>query len=160
MQKELDDIAARLAELPKGPFVKYKKLHPDAKVPSYAHHNDAGADICAVEKMWIPPGEWRLVKTGIAIELPVGYEAQVRPRSGLALKYGITVLNAPGTVDESYRGEVGVNLINHGVKDFLVTPGDRIAQLVVKPVTQAEFALVEELEDTVRGEGGFGSTGA
>ncbi len=107
----------------------------------------------------LPPGARALVPTGFALELPHGYEAQVRPRSGLALKHGITMLNSPGTIDADYRGEVMVILINHGTEPFLVQRGDRIAQLVIAPVAQVEIVAVEALGDTERGPGGFGSTG-
>lgn len=139
--------------------VKVKFLNAEAQAPQYAKPGDAGADLRAVEQVSIFPGDSVMVKTGIAIELPIGYEAQVRPRSGLAYKKQITVLNTPGTVDEGYRGEVGVILINHGKTTFLVEKGDKIAQLVIKPVKQADFQIVDELSDTSRGEGGFGSTG-
>src|SRR5690606_31301795 len=105
------------------------------------------------------PGARALVPTGIAVALPAGYEAQVRPRSGLAAKHGVTVLNAPGTIDADYRGEIKVILINHSPEPFVITRGMRIAQLVIAPVTQAQWRIVEELDDTSRGAGGFGSTG-
>ncbi|MER9176244.1 dUTP diphosphatase [Mesorhizobium sp. M0955] len=153
-------------------LVRYKLLHPDAKAPVYGSAEAAGADLCAVigkpGSVWlgdkckvIEPGARALIMTGIAIELSLGFEAQIRPRSGLALKNGVTVLNAPGTIDSDYRGEIGVILINHGREDFLVRAGDRIAQLVIAPVLRDVFAPVgdEELSETKRGEGGFGSTG-
>jgi dUTP pyrophosphatase len=132
----------------------------DLPLPSYQTAQAAGADLtAAVEaELVLAPGERRLVPTGIAIALPDGYEAQVRPRSGLALKQGVTVLNAPGTIDADYRGEVGVILVNHGAVPFVVRRGDRIAQLVVAPVVQAAFREAE-LDETARGAGGFGSTG-
>jgi len=139
--------------------VEFKKLHPDAKVPVYSSNLAAGADLHAINFYDIGPGEWLLVKTGLAIALPEGTEAQVRPRSGLALKHGITVLNSPGTIDADYRGEIGAILINHGDKPFQICPGDRIAQLVIAHVTRAAFAEVAELSSTERGAGGFGSTG-
>jgi dUTP pyrophosphatase len=108
----------------------------------------------------IYPGGRALIPTGIKMALPVGFEAQVRPRSGLALKYGITVLNTPGTIDSDYRGDVGVVLINHGTEPFVVNQGDRIAQLVISQITQAQFVPVDELSETNRGAGGFGSTGS
>ncbi len=141
------------------PKVLVKKLHPDAVMPDYAKLGDAGADLTSIQDVTLEPGESTLVKTGISIQLPQDYEAQVRPRSGLAYKKQITVLNGPGTVDEGYRGDVGVILINHGKEDFVIEVGNKIAQLVIKPVKQAEFIEVEELSDTSRGEGGFGSTG-
>ncbi len=109
--------------------------------------------------MTIAPGQHKLIPTGLAIALPPGHEAQVRPRSGLALKHGVTVLNAPGTIDEDYRGPIGVVLINHGNADFRVEHGDRIAQLIVAPVTRVTIQSAESLDDTDRGAGGYGSTG-
>lgn len=130
-------------------------------LPAYATPDSAGMDLLAAvgEPVTLAPGERRLVPTGLAIQLPPGYEAQVRPRSGLALKQGVTVLNAPGTVDADYRGEVGVILVNLGQAAFTIGRGDRIAQLVVAPVIQARWAEVASLEESQRGAGGFGSTG-
>ena len=130
-------------------------------LPAYATPDSAGMDLLAAvaAPVTLAPGERRLVPTGLAIQLPSGYEAQVRPRSGLALKQGVTVLNAPGTVDADYRGEVGVILVNLGQADFTVSRGDRIAQLVVAPVIQARWAEAASLEESQRGAGGFGSTG-
>jgi len=139
--------------------LKVKKLNPEAILPSYAREGDAGLDLFAAKQMIIEPGKSALVPTGIAIELPSGTEAQVRPRSGLALKHGLSVLNTPGTVDEGYRGEVGVILINHGASSFTVEPGMKIAQMVVSPRIQVAVVEVAELSDTQRGAGGFGSTG-
>jgi dUTP pyrophosphatase len=139
--------------------VKVKRLSAAAVVPSFARPGDAGMDLCASVEMRIAPGEWKLVPTGIAIELPPQTEAQVRPRSGLALKHGVTVLNAPGTIDEGYRGEVGVILINHGREPFDVNAGARIAQLVVLPRLSVEVLDADALTDTERGAGGFGSSG-
>lgn len=139
--------------------VKFRKTDPSATLPSYARPGDAGMDLCSVEELVIPRGERRLVRTGLAMRLPPGYEAQVRPRSGLALKKGVTVLNSPGTIDEGYRGEIGVILVNLGDEPFGVCKGDRIAQMVVAPCARAEIALVSELDSTERGVGGFGSTG-
>jgi dUTP pyrophosphatase len=139
--------------------VAFKRLVPEAILPSYAHPGDAGMDLCSAESLVVPPGKRALVHTGLAMALPRGYEAQVRPRSGLALKRGITVLNTPGTIDEGYRGEIGVILANFGDEEFKVEKGDRIAQMVVVPVTQAEITEVADLDATQRGEGGFGSTG-
>ena len=140
-------------------ILKVKKLAGDAILPQYAHPGDAGLDLFSNERADIGPGESRLVKTGIAIELPAGTEAQVRPRSGLAAKHRITVLNAPGTVDEGYRGEVGVILINHGKSAFVVEKGMKIAQMVVQPVLTVDVVEAGELSDTARSTGGFGSTG-
>ncbi len=130
-------------------------------LPAYATAGAAGADLHAAvsEPLVLAPGERRAVPTGLVLEIPPGYEAQVRPRSGLALRHGVTVANAPGTVDSDYRGEVRVLLVNLGAEPFTVTRGDRIAQLVVAPVTRAEFAEAVELSGSRRGAGGFGSTG-
>ncbi len=140
--------------------VGFKRIHPDAVLPAYAHQGDAGMDIRSVADLVVPAGARALVPTGLVMVLPEGYEGQVRPRSGLALKHGVTVLNTPGTIDAGYRGEVGVILFNSGTADFKVAKGDRIAQLVVAPVTTAGIAEVESVDETDRGAGGFGSTGA
>lgn len=139
--------------------LKFKRIHPDATLPSYAHPGDAGMDVRSVDDLVIAPGSRALVHTGLVMMLPPGYEAQVRPRSGLALKKGVSVLNTPGTIDEGYRGEVGVILVNFGEEDFTVAKGDKIAQIVVAPVTVAEIVEADEVDETQRGEGGFGSTG-
>lgn len=139
--------------------LSFKRVHPDTVLPAYAHPSDAGMDIRSVDDLVIPVGKRALVKTGLVINLPLGYEAQVRPRSGLALKQGVTVLNTPGTIDAGYRGEIGVILINLGEADFEVKKGDRIAQLVVAPVTQPTIVETIEVDVTDRGAGGFGSTG-
>jgi dUTP pyrophosphatase len=139
--------------------VVFKRLVPEAVLPAYAHPGDAGMDLCSVERLVVPAGGRALVHTGLKMALPPGYEAQVRPRSGLALKRGVTVLNTPGTIDEGYRGEIGVVLANFGDEDFAVEKGDRIAQMVIAPVTRAEICETQELDATDRGEGGFGSTG-
>ena len=136
-----------------------KRLSPSAVLPAYAHPGDAGMDLCACEGAALAPGAFAVVKTGIALELPSGAEGQVRPRSGLAAKHGVTVLNAPGTIDEGYRGEVGVILVNHGKETFRVEPGMRIAQLVIALVHRATVQEEATLSDTARGAGGFGSTG-
>jgi dUTP pyrophosphatase len=128
-------------------------------LPSYATDGAAGLDVVAAEEMVLQPGARHAVATGFAIAIPAGYEIQVRPRSGLALKHGITCLNTPGTIDSDYRGEVKVILANLGAEPFPISRGDRIAQLVPAPVLRARFAEVEELDDTDRGTGGFGSTG-
>ena len=132
-------------------------------LPSYQSKEAAGLDVVAGvpegAPVAIPPGARALIPTGFALELPRGYEAQVRPRSGLALKHGITLLNSPGTIDSDYRGELMVILVNHGDEPFLVRRGERIAQLVVAPVSHAEIVAAEELAATSRGPGGFGSTG-
>jgi len=131
------------------------------ELPFYASAQAAGADIRAAidEDIVLQPGEHQLIKTGFSMALADGYEAQIRPRSGLAYKHGITVLNSPGTIDADYRGEVGVILINHGKEAFTITRGERIAQMVIAQFVQADFSKVSELSETVRGEGGFGSSG-
>ncbi|MPQ32668.1 dUTP diphosphatase [Clostridium estertheticum] len=139
--------------------VKVKKINELAILPQYAHEGDAGLDLFSVEEMIIMPGETVLVHTGIQIELPKDTEAQIRPRSGLALKNSITVLNTPGTIDEGYRGEIGIILINHGKINFRVEMNMKIAQMVIKPVLKVSIVEVEELNSTQRGKGGFGSTG-
>lgn len=136
-----------------------KKVHNDAVIPSFAHPGDAGMDLFSVADMVINPTESALIPTGICIELPKDTEAQVRPRSGLALNYSVTVLNSPGTIDEGYRGEIKVILINHGKEPFIVEKGDKIAQMVIKPTYKVEIIQAQELGDSSRGEGGFGSTG-
>lgn len=137
------------------------KLEEGASLPHYNSEGAAGADLKAHIKgpFIIEPGASALVPTGLKFAIPMGYEIQIRPRSGLALKHQITVLNSPGTVDADYRGEMGVILINHGKEPFIITPGMRIAQMVVAPVIRANFLLVEELAETSRGSGGFGHTG-
>ena len=140
--------------------LRIRRLSPDAIIPAYAHPGDAGLDLHACEDVALDPGVACLVPTGVAIELPEATEAQVRPRSGLALKHSVTVLNTPGTIDEGYRGEVGVVLINHGSATFQVTRGMRIAQLVVQKRWTVEVVEVDGLTDTTRGAGGFGSTGS
>jgi dUTP pyrophosphatase len=139
--------------------LKVKKMNEDAKIPNFAHKGDAGMDLYSTEEVIIPPTESRLIKTGVSIALPKNTEAQIRPRSGLALKYSVTVLNTPGTIDEGYRGEIGIILINHGKEEFTVTKNMKIAQMVVKPIYDINILEVNELNDTDRGEGGFGSTG-
>jgi len=133
------------------------------ELPKYQTAASAGMDLPAAvpddDPVIIPPGEWRLIPTGLAIALPDGYEAQIRPRSGLAAKFGISMVNTPGTIDADYRGEMKVNLINHGNEPFEVKRGERIAQMIVAPVTHIEWAPVASLSDTDRGTGGFGSTG-
>eukprot|EP01156_Anaeramoeba_ignava_P011141 Anaeramoba_ignava/a482085_77.p3 GENE.a482085_77~~a482085_77.p3 ORF type:complete len:147 (+),score=21.27 a482085_77:3148-3588(+) len=141
-------------------FVKVKK-DTEAILPKQTTALSAGSDISAMlsKPFVLKAGEFALIPTGLRIAIPTGYEAQVRPRSGLAAKYGVTVLNSPGTIDADYRGEVKVILINHGKEDFIINDKDRIAQFVIAPVVTTEFYEVEELDDTDRGEGGFGSTG-
>ena len=131
----------------------------DLPLPAYETAGAAGMDLRAAEDLTLKPGARHLVPTGLSIALPQGFEAQVRPRSGLAVKHGVTVLNAPGTIDCDYRGEVKVPLINHGHDDFVITRGDRIAQMVIAPVTRANWTEVDTLDETARGAGGFGSSG-
>lgn len=139
--------------------IRIRKLNESAILPKYEHEDDSGLDLYSIEAYEIQPGETILVKTGLAIELPIGTEAQIRPRSGLALKYSITVLNTPGTIDAGYRGEIGVILINHGKQVFNITKGMKIAQMVIAPVLKIGIEEVQGLTETRRGEGGFGSTG-
>ena len=139
--------------------LQFKRIHPDAVLPAYAHPSDAGMDLRSVEDLTLAPGERALVHTGLVMLLPPGYEAQVRPRSGLALKNGVTVLNAPGTIDSGYRGEVGVILVNLGGSVFQVKKGDKVAQLVIATVTQPGIVETDVVDTTDRGAGGFGSTG-
>lgn len=145
-----DPVGVRLKRLPHGEGLA---------LPAYATSGAAGMDVLAAEDCVIAPGQRHAVATGLAVAIPQGYEIQVRPRSGLALKHGITVPNTPGTIDSDYRGELKVILINHGASDFTIQRGDRIAQLVLAPVTQAAWEEVDELDATTRGAGGFGSTG-
>ena len=135
------------------------KLHEAAIIPHYAHSGDAGLDLFSSDEVEILPGDTQLVKTGIAIALPPNTEAQIRPRSGLALKHSLTVLNSPGTIDSGYRGEIGIILINHGKTTFKVLPGMKIAQMVIAPIIKVEVTVVTELDDSARGSDGFGSTG-
>ena len=139
--------------------LKIKRIHKKAILPHYAHPGDAGLDLFSVEKTEVPAGASALISTGIVIQLPENTEAQIRPRSGLALKHQITLLNTPGTIDYGYRGEIKVIMINHGKSTFTVEEGMKIAQMVVKPVFPVKVEEVEELSDTARGEGGFGSSG-
>jgi dUTP pyrophosphatase len=139
--------------------MKIKKLHEDAIIPSYQSEGAAGFDFHAIEAMTLQPGQRGLVGTGLAVALDLGYELQVRPRSGLALKHGISLVNTPGTVDSDYRGEVKIILINHGDEAFEIQKGERIAQGVINAVVQAKMDVVEDLDQTQRGASGFGSTG-
>ena len=145
-----DPIPLRVMRLPHG---------QDLPLPAYATSGAAGMDVVSAQDVTIAPGARHAVATGLAVAIPHGFEIQVRPRSGLALKHGITVPNAPGTIDSDYRGEVKVILINHGTEPFEIRRGDRVAQLVVAPVVQGAWMEVAELDVTARGEGGFGSTG-
>ena len=141
--------------------VEVKRLENghDLPLPAYATQGSAGMDVVSAEDVTIAPGARHPVATGLAMAIPQGYEIQVRPRSGLAFKHGITVPNTPGTIDSDYRGELKVLLINHGPESFAISRGDRVAQLVLAPVVQAGWAEVDELDATERGAGGFGSTG-
>ena len=150
MSSPLSPIEIRLKRLPHGKGLP---------APAYATEHAAGMDVVAAEDVIIVPGGRHAVATGFAMAIPDGYEVQVRPRSGLALKHGISLPNTPGTIDADYRGELKVILINLGAEPFVISRGDRIAQLVAAPVQVARFAEVEELDETVRGSGGFGSTG-
>jgi len=139
--------------------IKIKKIKENAIIPSYAHEDDAGVDLYSTEDYVLNPGQRVLVSTGIRIAIPLGYEGQTRPKSGLALNYGISICNSPGTIDSGYRGEVRVIVINHGNEEFKIIKGMKIAQMIFNKVEKAEFEEVEELDDTKRGESGFGSTG-
>lgn len=150
MPSPLSPIDIQLKRLPHG---------TDLPVPAYATAHAAGMDVVSAEEIILNPGDRHPVATGFAVAIPEGYEIQVRPRSGLALKHGISVPNAPGTIDADYRGELKILLINHGADPFPIRRGDRIAQLVVAPVQLASFVEVDMLDDTARGQGGFGSTG-
>jgi dUTP pyrophosphatase len=134
----------------------------DLALPAYMTAGAAGADVCAAvtEPLTLQPGERALVPTGFALDVPAGYEVQIRPRSGLALKAGVTLLNAPGTIDSDYRGPVGVILINLGTEPYAIVRGERIAQMILAPVSRAAFREIEALGETARGGGGFGSTGS
>lgn len=136
-----------------------EKINKKAVIPFKAHEGDAGMDLFSVEEALLKPMQRKLIHTGIKIQLPLNTEAQIRPRSGLALKNGVTVLNTPGTIDEGYRGEIGIILINLGTEDFKVEEGMKIAQMVIKPTLSLDIEEVIELTETSRGEGGFGSTG-
>jgi len=142
--------------------LRIKRLRSDAILPRYMSDAAAGLDLAAAvdDPVVLDPGARAAVGTGLAIELPVGYEGQVRPRSGLAMRHGVTLTNAPGTIDADYRGEVRILVINHGQEPVTIATGDRIAQLVIAPVVQAQVVEVDELGDTDRGAGGFGSTGS
>lgn len=139
--------------------IKVKRISKDAVIPSYAHENDSGMDLFSIETKKIASHNSALIKTGIIIELPKCTEAQIRPRSGLALKHQITVLNSPGTIDSGFRGEIGVILINHGKKTFEVEKGMKIAQIVIKEVKKVSVIEVDDLTNSSRGEKGFGSSG-
>lgn len=139
--------------------LKIQKLSSKAIIPNYANPGDAGLDLYSIDEIELRKGERALVHTGIKIELPKNTEAQIRPRSGLALKNGITLVNSPGTIDEGYRGEIGVIVINHGDELFKIEEGMKIAQMVIKPIFKVEVEEVENLSESERGENGFGSSG-
>jgi len=141
--------------------VQVKIVRNGAQLPRYMSASAAGLDLCAApdKPIVLQPGERTLVPTGLALAIPIGFEGQVRPRSGLALRQGISMVNTPGTIDADYRGEIGIILINHGQDPVTIVTGDRIAQLVIAPVVQADLQLVDSLDDTERGSGGFGHTG-
>ena len=141
--------------------IKVKKLKQKAILPKYMSPKAAGMDIfaCLNEKIILKPMERKLIPTGIAIALPEGYEAQIRPRSGLAINNGIIIINSPGTIDADYRGEIKIIICNLGEKDFIINHGDRIAQMVINKIEKCEWEVVEKLESTERGKNGFGSTG-
>jgi dUTP pyrophosphatase len=145
-----DAVAVRIRRLEHGEGLE---------LPKYATDGAAGMDVLAAEDVTLEPGMRHAVATGLSVAIPAGYEIQVRPRSGLALKHGISVPNTPGTIDSDYRGELKIILINHGAEPFPIHRGDRVAQLVLAPVTQARWEEVEQLDETARGAGGFGSTG-
>lgn len=139
--------------------VKVKKLHPDAKLPKFQTEGSAGADVVSIEDVDIQPGDIKAISLGFAVSIPLGYEIQLRPRSGLALKYGISVPNSPGTIDSDFRGEMKAILINHGKDNFKVCKGDRIAQIILNKIPTCAYVQVEELDKTGRNTGGYGSTG-
>ena len=139
--------------------VKIKKIKSNAIVPSYVHDGDSGVDLYSTEDYELKPGDRALVSTGLQIAMPHGFEAQVRPKSGLALQHGISIVNTPGTVDSNYRGEIGVIVINLGQQNYKIEKGKKIAQMVFTKVEQVQFEVVNELDETKRGMGGFGSTG-
>ena len=139
--------------------IKIKKIKENAILPHYAHDGDAGVDLYSTEDYVLKPGQRVLVSTGLSMAIPKGYEGQVRPKSGLALRKGITTCNNPGTIDSGYRGEIGVIAINHGTEEFKIEKGTKIAQMIFNKVEEAKFEEVNELDSTKRGEKGFGSTG-
>ena len=141
--------------------VRISRLRPEARLPRYMTAAAAGMDLYVAldEDVVLAAGKQVMVPTGIGIALPLGFEAQVRPRSGLAAKYGVTLVNTPGTIDADYRGEISVILINHGSEDFVIKDGERIAQMIIAPVSRCQWQLVDELDETERGGGGFGHTG-
>jgi len=139
--------------------VKIKKIKDNAIIPKYVHEGDSGVDLYSAEDYLLKPGERVLVSTGLKIAIPKGYEAQIRPKSGLALNNGVSIVNTPGTIDAGYRGEIGIITINLGKENFKIEKGKKIAQMVFNKVEEAKFEEVEDLDNTKRGDGGFGSTG-
>lgn len=139
--------------------LKIQLLNSNATLPQYQTSGSSGFDLCASQSLILKSGEYKLVPTGLSFSFSDNYEIQIRPRSGLALRYGVSVLNAPGTIDSDYRGEIQVLLINYGKEDFSINLGDRIAQAVLCPIQKAKFEVAKELDVTQRGAGGFGSTG-
>lgn len=140
-------------------MIKINKIKENAILPHYAHEGDAGVDLYSAENYVLRPGQITLVSTGIKLAIPKGYEAQIRPKSGLALNHGISVCNSPGTIDSGYRGEIGVIAINHSKEEFKIEKGTKIAQMVFNKIEKAEFEEVKDLDNTKRGQNGFGSTG-
>ena len=140
--------------------IEVVRSDPGVALPVYAREGDAGLDVAAAATVTLEPGGRELVPTGLRVAIPAGYAGLVMPRSGLALRSGVTVLNAPGLIDSGYRGEIGVLLVNHGARTVVIQRGERIAQLVIQPVARAQLVEVRELQESRRGEGGFGSTGA
>ena len=139
--------------------IKVQKIKDTAIIPKYAHEGDAGVDLYSTEEYIIKPGDRVLVSTGIKIAIPPGHEAQIRPKSGLALKHGLSIVNTPGTIDSGYRGEVGIIIINLGKEEYKIGTGKKVAQMVINQVEEATFEEVKELDETTRNQGGFGSTG-
>ena len=139
--------------------LRVKRLCEEAKIPGYAHEGDSGMDLYSIEDVLIAPGEIKVVGTGLAVSMPKGFEVQIRPKTGLTSKFGLTVLNTPGTIDSCYRGEIKVILINFGKEPYKVEKGKKIAQMVIARVEEASVELVEGLDETTRNAGGFGSTG-
>lgn len=156
--EQVQEDIKELAEICR-PVLKFKRLSPEAELPKYETKGAAGMDVKALKAFKIWKDDFTVIETGLSMEIPPGYEVQVRSRSGLAAKHGLAVLNSPGTIDSDYRGEVKVILYNHGPHTYEGKAGERIAQLVLAPVAQGRLEVVEELTDTTRGEGGFGSTG-
>ena len=159
MNERIGATEGQQTQIPVAVEVKRLSHGEGLPLPAYATSGAAGMDVVSAEDVTIAPGARHPVATGLSMAIPQGYEIQVRPRSGLALKHGITVPNTPGTIDSDYRGELKVLLINHGTADFPIKRGERVAQLVLAPVVQASWQEVDELDATARGEGGFGSTG-